>query len=122
MRCMAELHMSFGREAVDPCPRNLDVLVSVSNNFLHLRFFLHHLGVTEHAFSDGWNAGGVAVVGANMAVDACHAKPHMGIMREGDGLPSHGCNGAEHHEPHAACGMSDRSPGSTIQPYCIFSY
>jgi hypothetical protein len=91
---MAEFHMSIGREAVDPNPGDFDVLVSVSNNFLDLRFFFRQLGMTEHAFSDGRNAGSIAYVRANMAIDARHTKLHMSVVRERDGLLGYAADSA----------------------------
>jgi hypothetical protein len=69
MRCMAELHVSTRREPVHPHPRDLNVLVSVSDDFLHFWTLLPQLGVTQHAFSNRRNAGGIASIGSNMAVD-----------------------------------------------------
>jgi hypothetical protein len=121
VRCVAELHMSFGREPVHPYPGNLDILVSISSELLHFRFSLCHLGVTEHAFSDGWNAGGVATVGANMAIDAFHAKPHVSVVRKCDGLLGAEGNGAQCHQPRARRDVPNRSPHYPIEQYCIFS-
>ena len=67
---MAKLDVSVRRESVNRHPRYLNVLVSVSDDFLHAWFLLRELGVTKHAFSDRRNAGGIAGVGSNMAVDA----------------------------------------------------
>ena len=78
--------MSARREAVDPNPGDFDVLVSVSNNFPHLRFVFRQLGMTEHTFSDGRNAGRIAYIRANMTIDARHTKLHMSVVRERDRL------------------------------------
>jgi hypothetical protein len=114
MRCMAELDMSVRREAVDAYPGYLKVLVSVSDDFLYFRFFPRQLGMTEHAFSDRWNARIVAIIGSNMTINALHSKLHMGVVGERDGLLGAGGDRAENDDPYAACGMSNRSLGCPI--------
>src|SRR5947209_16153673 len=106
MRCMAEFYMSLRREAVDPHPRNLNVLACVFDHFLHFRFFPRKLGVTEHALLDRRNAGGIANIGANMAINTLHSKLHMSVVRERDRLPGRSGTGAKSHKQSTARGMS----------------
>ncbi len=121
MRRMAELHMSIRREAIDAYPRDLDVLVGVFNHFLDFRFLPRQLGVTEHAFSDGWNTGSGAMVGPNMAIDTLQPKSHVSIVRECDRLLGrHNGRGTCGDEPRASRSLS-KSPASPIKQYCIFS-
>ena len=98
MRCMAKFHMSIRREAIHPHPRNLNILVSVSNDFLHAGLFLRQLGVAEHTFSDGWNASGIASVGSDMAVNTLQPELHVSIVRECQRLLRGGCKGAERNK------------------------
>jgi hypothetical protein len=69
VRSMSELHMCFGRKAVNPYPRDLNVLIRIGDNFLNLRFLLEERCVAQHAFSDRWNTGCSAMISANMAVE-----------------------------------------------------
>ena len=98
MRCMTELNMSVRREAVHAYPRDLQVLVSVSNDFLDSWFFLCQLGVGEHAFSDRWNAGAFADVCADMTIDTLHPEFHVCAMRKCNGLLCRGGQRADDEE------------------------
>ena len=60
--------MSVARETVNPLPGDLQILISVFDNFLDLGLLPRQLGMAQHAFPNGWNACGCAGVGANMAV------------------------------------------------------
>lgn len=94
MRCMTELYVSVRRKAVDAYPGDFEVLVSVCNDLLNFRFFFCQLGMTKHTFSDGWNSGSSAIVGANMAVNTFHPKLHVSLVRECDRLLCHSRCGA----------------------------
>ena len=91
MRRVPKFYMSSGREAVNAYPRNFDVLVGVSNDFLHFRLLGSYLGVTEHAFPDRGNGGSVANIGSSMTIDTLHSNLHMSAVWKCDGLLR--CNG-----------------------------
>lgn len=115
MRCMAKLDVGGWREAVDTHPRNFNILVGVLNYFLHLRLFFCQLVVTEHAFANRWNAGCIARIGADVAVNALHPQLHMSVVRKGDRLLGRAGRGAENNEPHAGCGVSNYAPDSASE-------
>ena len=92
MRCMAEFDMCSGRKAIDAYPGNLNLPFSVIADLLDFRFFPRQFGMAEHAFSDRWNAGAVADVCANMAIDTLHAEFHVCAMGKCNGLL---CRGGE---------------------------
>ena len=116
---MAELHMSIRREAVDAYPRNFDVLVGVLNHFLDFRLFPRQLGVTEHAFSNRWDASGSAIIGPDMAIDTLQSKLHVSIVRECDRLLGrHHGRGPCGNEPRASHGLS-KSPRSPIKQFQV---
>lgn len=110
MRRVPEFHVSFGREFVDTYPRNFGVLVSVSDDFLHLGLFGAYLGVTEHAFPDRGNAGRITDVGTGMAIDALHSKLHVGAMWKSDRLFRCDGRSAICNEPQGGRNQADTAP------------
>src|ERR1700761_265324 len=98
MRRMAEFDMGGRRKAIDTYPGNLNVPFSVFANLLNFRFFPGQFGMAEHAFPDRRNAGAVADVGADMAIDTLHAEFHVGVMWKGNGLFGPGGQGTKSEE------------------------
>src|ERR1700719_2927858 len=99
MRCMAELHMSFQRKTVYPLPRNLQVLISIFNDFLYFRFFPRQLCMTQHAFTNGWNPGFSARIRAHMTVETIQSQLYVGIVWKCDWLLRQPCNPEQRYEP-----------------------
>jgi hypothetical protein len=94
VRCMAKLDMRIGGEPINPHPWNLDFLIGIGYDFLHLRPLLSHHGMAQHAFLNGRNACGIANVGTDVAVDALDSKLRVRLMwecnrllRQGDACP-----------------------------------
>lgn len=92
MRRMAEFNMGARRKAIHAYPGNLNFPFSVIADLLNFRFIPRQFGMAEHAFSDRGNAGAVADVCADMAIDTLHAEFHVCAMGKCNGLL---CRGGE---------------------------
>ncbi len=119
MRRMLEFYVRARREPVNPYPRDFNILVGVSDDFLHFRLFLAQFGVAEHALSHRRNACGGANVSADMAIDALQSKPHVRIVRELNRLL--GSNSTQRCKPHAHRDVPDRPRDLRVKQFCIFS-
>jgi len=82
MRCVAKFHIGLRGKVIYTQPRNFDVLLGVCNYFLNLRLFSSKFCVTQHAFSNRWNAGGGARISAGVAIEAAQAELHVGVVRK----------------------------------------
>jgi hypothetical protein len=79
---MAEFHMRFGRKRVNAYPRDLDIFVRVSDDFLNFRVVSKKLGMTQHALLDGRNSGCITRIRARMAIEAIQAELHVLVVRK----------------------------------------
>jgi hypothetical protein len=68
MRLVAKLDVRRSIEPIYTLPGDLNLLICVFDNLLHLGPFPRQLGVAQHAFGYGRNTGGRPNVGASMAI------------------------------------------------------
>ena len=119
MRCMAELHMSFGRKAVNALPGNFHPFISVFNNLFHFRAFPPQLVMTQHAFPDRRNPGSSTSVGAHMTVKTIQAQLYVRTVWKRDWLLCQRSNAKQCDEPKALPSKGDGAPQRPVRQRSI---